>query len=64
MPEERQMTFNWFLDILERKVKAAGVFYVQKQNSNFTDEFRDLMSDAAPDIPWATEALGEVMFEN
>lgn len=35
------------------------VFYIQKQNSNFTDEFPELICDAAPDIPWFTEALGK-----
>lgn len=58
MPEERTMTFDTVLDILEKKKEAAGVFYVQKQNSNFTDEFRELIKDADSHIPWATEALG------
>ncbi len=38
---------------------AAGVFYVQKQNSNFTDEFCALMADADEHIDWATEAFGK-----
>lgn len=61
MPEERRMTFGSFLDVIERKYNPRGVFYVQKQNSNFTDEFQSLMSDAPADIPWASEALGEYM---
>ncbi|ELU10957.1 hypothetical protein CAPTEDRAFT_172878 [Capitella teleta] len=59
MPEERRMTFGSFLDVIERKYNPRGVFYVQKQNSNFTDEFQSLMSDAPADIPWASEALGK-----
>ncbi len=60
MPEERLMTFNTFLDILEEKIKPSGIFYVQKQNSNFTDEFKGLLADAEEHIPWASEALGEM----
>ena len=58
MPEERVMTVGKFLDIIEGKVKANGIFYIQKQNSSFTDEFKDLIPDAAIDIDWATEAFG------
>ena len=58
MPEERLMKFNQVLDIFEKKTHSNGVFYVQKQNSNFTDEFKELMSDAEPDISFATAALG------
>ena len=46
LPEERLMLFKDFLDIWARKVKANGVFYIQKQNSNFTDEFNELIKDA------------------
>ncbi len=60
MPEERVMTFGKFLDIMEGKVKANGIFYVQKQNSNFTDEFLSLMKDAEEEIPWASEAFGKL----
>ena len=60
MPEERTMKFAEFLDILEgRSTKEGGIFYIQKQNSNFTDEFSELLSDAGADIPWATEAFGK-----
>lgn len=64
MPEERTMKFNSFLDIIEKKVQPPGIFYVQKQNSNFTDEFRDLMADAAEEIPWATEAFGNYVAQD
>ena len=63
MPEERTMTFGSFLDIMEsvknKTHENNGVFYVQKQNSNLTTEFSELMEDVKPDIPWATEAFGE-----
>ena len=58
MPEERVMPFGRFLDILENREGQNGVFYVQKQNSNFTDEFVDLLKDTEEEIPWASEALG------
>ena len=46
LPEERIMPFDKFLKIWQRKEKSNGVFYIQKQNSNFTDEFGQLMADA------------------
>ena len=59
MPEERTMVFSHFLDIIEKKSSEKGVFYVQKQNSNFTEEFSEIIGDASRDIPWATEAFGK-----
>ncbi|XP_044291665.1 cytosolic phospholipase A2 beta-like [Varanus komodoensis] len=59
MPEERHMPFSAFLDIVEKKVTSPGVFYVQKQCSNLTEEFPELMGDVEPDIPWMSEALGK-----
>ena len=59
MPEEREMKFSKFLDILEGKVKEQGIFYVQKQNSNLTEEFQELCTDAASEVSWATEAFGK-----
>lgn len=58
MPEERTMSLAEFLDIIEQPNSANGIFYIQKQNSNFTDEFKDIIGDAGLDIPWATEAFG------
>ncbi|KAK4822275.1 hypothetical protein QYF61_012350 [Mycteria americana] len=57
MPEERQMPFTDFLDIVEKKVTSPSVFYVQKQCSNLTEEFPELVCDVQPDIPWMSEAL-------
>ncbi|OXB56552.1 hypothetical protein ASZ78_007262 [Callipepla squamata] len=60
MPEERQMPFMDFLDIVEKKVTSPNVFYVQKQCSNLTEEFPELVCDVQPDIPWMSEALGKL----
>lgn len=61
MPEERQMPFTDFLDIVEKKVTSPNVFYVQKQCSNLTEEFPELVCDVQPDIPWMSEALGNLI---
>lgn len=58
MPEERRMTFSQFLDIIECKTLSNGVFYVQKQNSNMTLQFKELLSEVEDEIQWATEAFG------
>ena len=58
MPEEWQMTFSSLLDVIEGKVKSGGVFYVQKQCSNLTEELPELTEDIEPHIPWMSEALG------
>ena len=60
MPEERRMPLSECLDIMEGKTQRNGIFYIQKQNSNFLDEFSELLLDAEEDIPWATEALGRL----
>ncbi|MEE6492515.1 hypothetical protein FKM82_016597 [Ascaphus truei] len=59
MPEERNMHFTHFLDIVEKKTKPPGVFYIQKQCSNLTEEFPELMGDVESHIPWMSEALGK-----
>ena len=58
MPEERMMKLSQFLDILDAPQLASGVFYVQKQNSNLTDEFVSVMADVEADIKWGSEAFG------
>ncbi|KAG1973216.1 bifunctional peptidase and (3S)-lysyl hydroxylase JMJD7 [Pimephales promelas] len=58
-PEERQMTFTSLLDIVEGKVTSSGVFYVQKQCSNLTEELPELTGDVKTHIPWMSEALGK-----
>ena len=60
LPEERKMLFSEFLDIMESpNLGQPGIFYVQKQNGNFTDEFSEINADAKTDIKWATEAFGK-----
>lgn len=58
MPEERRMSFSHFLDIMSGEVCPRGIFYIQKQNSNFFDEFGCLQDDSEADITWATAAFG------
>lgn len=60
MPEERSMTFSALLDVLERKQEGAGVFYVQKQCSNLTEELPELTGDLETHVPWMSEALGKL----
>ncbi|XP_058255011.1 bifunctional peptidase and (3S)-lysyl hydroxylase JMJD7 isoform X2 [Hemibagrus wyckioides] len=61
MPEERQMTFSALLDIIEGRNKSSGVFYVQKQCSNLTEELPELTADVQQaHIPWMSEALGKM----
>uniref|UniRef100_A0A4W3JJN3 Jumonji domain containing 7 n=1 Tax=Callorhinchus milii TaxID=7868 RepID=A0A4W3JJN3_CALMI len=59
MPEERRMAFEDFLDVIEGRKARAGVFYIQKQCSNLTDEFPQLLPDLDSHIPWMSEALGK-----
>ena len=59
MPEERQMTIGQFLDILEAPGSTQGVFYVQKQNSNLTEEFQSMMGDVETEPAWGTEVFGK-----
>ena len=55
MPEERRMTMAAFLDQLEEPVEGE-VYYVQRQNSNLTEELGELLGDVA-ELPWASEAF-------
>ncbi|KAM4662414.1 bifunctional peptidase and (3S)-lysyl hydroxylase JMJD7 isoform 1-T1 [Discoglossus pictus] len=59
MPEERNLLFSNVLDIVEKKIKSHGVFYIQKQCSNLTEEFPELIDDVESHIPWMSEALGK-----
>ncbi|XP_060072391.1 bifunctional peptidase and (3S)-lysyl hydroxylase Jmjd7-like [Ylistrum balloti] len=58
MPDERKMTMSKFLDELDAP-KKDKVFYIQKQNSNLTEEFSSIISDVDTDIDWGTEAFGQ-----
>ena len=59
MPEERNIKMSRFLDIIENPALASGVFYIQKQNSNLTEEFEEIIEDVEGEIPWASEAFGK-----
>lgn len=59
MPEERRMSFNSVLDIIEGKVPASGVFYVQKQCSNLLAELPELTDDLQPHVSWMSDAVGK-----
>jgi len=60
MPEERTMKMTDFLNIIDNPESANGVFYIQKQNSNLTEEFEEILCDVETDIIWATEAFGKL----
>ncbi|KAJ0063281.1 hypothetical protein NL108_015618, partial [Boleophthalmus pectinirostris] len=63
MPEERRMSLNHVLDIIEGKVDkpgGSGVFYVQKQCSNLLEELPELTSDLEPHVAWMSTALGKM----
>ena len=48
-----------FLETLECP-KENQVFYIQKQNSNLTEEFPELIKDTASDLEWATKVFGNL----
>ncbi|XP_066588452.1 bifunctional peptidase and (3S)-lysyl hydroxylase JMJD7 isoform X2 [Prorops nasuta] len=47
------------IDSLDKPIENS-IFYIQKQNSNFNEEFQELWQDLEKDIPWATEAFGKI----
>lgn len=58
LPEERTMTFNEFLNGLEDENKE--IFYIQKQNSNFSLDFPELLNDIdLSTLQFATEAFNK-----
>lgn len=59
LPEQRIMKMSQFLDILDNPSSCNGVFYIQKQNSNLTDEFQSIMKDVQPEITWASDAFSK-----
>ena len=58
MPEERRMNMNQFLQNIDNP-DDDEVLYIQKQNSNLTDEFREIMEDVDDEIEWASQAFGK-----
>ena len=59
-PFELKMKMHHFLEVLagRREKSPKGVYYIQKQNSNFVEEFAELHVDAEVDLPWATRVFG------
>jgi len=57
LPEQRQIKMSEFLDIMDSPMSYNGVFYIQKQNSNLTDEFESIMKDVEGEIDWGSEAF-------
>lgn len=58
MPHEDQMTMSEFVKIIEEPKSRSGIHYVQKQNSNLTDEMSQLLEDVS-EMKWASEAFGK-----
>lgn len=58
MPEERKMIFEHFWQALDHPEEYNGIFYMQRQNSNLTEDFPELLGDIDRHIPWASEAFG------
>jgi jumonji domain-containing protein 7 len=64
LPYERKTSLATFFNLLEASLsedhedQSAPVPYLQFQNSSLTAELPQLVSDVAPDVPFATEAFG------
>ncbi|KAK3923396.1 Bifunctional peptidase and (3S)-lysyl hydroxylase Jmjd7 [Frankliniella fusca] len=58
LPEERSMTFSEFWRAMDHPEKYPGVYYLQRQNSNLTEELPELLQDMERHLPWATEVFG------
>jgi len=58
LPHEEKIKFSKVADILHRN-SETDIAYVQNQNSNFLDEFDELLTDTEAEIPWASEAFGK-----
>ena len=62
LPEERRLLVNKFLDIMDSPDTEKGVYYIQKQNSNFMNEFQPLVNDIDTAPKWGTNVFGEFIF--
>merc|ERR1719150_2105537 len=59
MPHEENMTFEEFIHIIENPSDSNGaVHYIQRQNSNLSQEMPELMDDIK-ELEWAKEAFGK-----
>ncbi|CAG5055135.1 unnamed protein product [Parnassius apollo] len=57
-PCEVEMTMGDFLTMLENKSENL-IPYIQRQNSNLTEDFPELIRDVETDIPFASEAFNK-----
>lgn len=58
MPYEKVLKMSEFLSVIENSDKYDDVYYIQKQNSNLTDEFAKLLTDVDSDIKFGSIAFG------
>ncbi|KAL0811911.1 hypothetical protein ABMA28_009324 [Loxostege sticticalis] len=58
MPHETEMTMAEFLECLEAK-RENMIPYIQKQNSNLTEDFGELLSDVEPEVDFASQAFNK-----
>ncbi|XP_069355940.1 uncharacterized protein JMJD7 [Maniola hyperantus] len=58
MPQEVEMTMSEFLDTLETKSENL-IPYIQRQNSNLTEDFSELMEDVESDVSFASQAFNK-----
>ncbi|XP_068624929.1 bifunctional peptidase and (3S)-lysyl hydroxylase Jmjd7 [Battus philenor] len=58
MPYEVEMLMREFLNILENK-RENIIPYIQRQNSNLTEDFPELLQDVMPEVLFASEAFNK-----
>ena len=58
MPHEESMKFKDFIDIIENPSQHKGIHYIQRQNSNLSEEMNELIEDIS-ELQWAREAFGK-----
>ena len=52
------MTFSHFIDIINNPKSHSGIHYIQRQNSNLSQEMEELLDDIH-ELSWAREAFGK-----
>eukprot|EP00501_MAST-03F_sp_TOSAG23-6_P000338 GSMAST32.ASY1.ANO1.345.1 assembled CDS len=57
-PEEREMNFTDFANLLESKQNCSNIPYLSYQNDSLRTEFPEISSDVPDNISWATKAFG------
>ncbi|XP_026499380.2 bifunctional peptidase and (3S)-lysyl hydroxylase Jmjd7 [Vanessa tameamea] len=58
MPQEVNMTMSEFLDTLDAQDENI-IPYIQRQNSNLTEDFSELLTDVESEIKFASEAFNK-----